>query len=92
MKIEIWSDVACPFCYIGRERLFKVMDELQMRDDIKISWKSFILDPTLTDRVDGDIYETLAEKKGMTAAAVTQMIDQVDAMAKGKGSVPISVR
>ena len=47
MKIEIWSDVACPFCYIGKRRLEQALDGFEYQSDVEIEWKSFQLNPEL---------------------------------------------
>lgn len=45
MKIEIWSDVMCPFCYIGKRHLEKAMALLPFKNEIEIEWKSYQLNP-----------------------------------------------
>lgn len=47
MKVEIWSDVMCPFCYIGKNNFEKALEKLPFKDEIEVEWKSFQLDPTL---------------------------------------------
>lgn len=50
MKIEIWSDIICPFCYIGKRKLEQAMENLPYKNEIEIEWKSFQLSPdTITD-------------------------------------------
>ena len=46
MKIEIWSDVVCPFCYIGKRNFEKSLEDFKHQKDIEIEWKSFQLDPS----------------------------------------------
>lgn len=66
MKIEIWSDVVCPFCYMGKRRLELAMEQFREKEDVEILWHSFQLDPGAR-YVDGqDIYDHLAEKYGHT--------------------------
>lgn len=73
MKIEVWSDFVCPFCYIGKRRLENAMKEFSHRDAITVEYKSYQLDPT-AEYVPGEsFYETFSNKKGMP-------IDQVKAM------------
>lgn len=48
MKIEIWSDIACPYCYIGKRKLEKALEQFPHRDDIELVWHSYELDPDLT--------------------------------------------
>lgn len=48
MKIEIWSDIACPYCYIGKRKLEKALEQFPHRDDVELVWHSYELDPELT--------------------------------------------
>ncbi len=64
MKIEIWSDVVWPFCYIGKRRLEAALDQFQGKDDVEILWHSFQLDPSAKREEGKDIYDHLAEKYG----------------------------
>lgn len=85
MKVEIWSDVACPFCYIGKRRLEEALSSYAHADEVEIEWKSFQLNPELkTNGVQG-IHEYLAEAKGWTVAYARQMGEQVMAMAEEVG-------
>lgn len=64
MKIEIWSDVMCPFCYIGKKHFESALEQIDFGDDIEVEWKSFQLDPTLP--MDGETTTTrdyLLQKK-----------------------------
>jgi protein disulfide-isomerase len=85
MKIEIWSDVACPFCYIGQEHLNKALSSFPERQNIEIEWKSFILDPTLPENTEKNLYEMLSEQKGMPLTQVMEMTRQVKNMAANAG-------
>ncbi len=64
MNIEVWSDVACPFCYIGKRHLEKAIEQLGMQKEVSITWKSFQLDPSAALTTDKSIYELLATKYG----------------------------
>lgn len=64
MKIEIWSDVVCPFCYMGKRRLEMAMEQFPGKDEIEILWHSFQLDPSAKREEGKDIYDHLAEKYG----------------------------
>lgn len=64
MKIEIWSDVMCPFCYLGKRRLEKALHDSGLEAEAEITWKSFQLNPDM-ENVPGKTIETyLAEVKG----------------------------
>jgi predicted DsbA family dithiol-disulfide isomerase len=62
MKIEIYSDYVCPFCYIGERKLEKAIEQLDMKDEIELIFKSFELDPNALKQYDGSIYEKMAKK------------------------------
>jgi predicted DsbA family dithiol-disulfide isomerase len=64
MKVEIWSDVMCPFCYIGKRRFEDALAHFAHKDKVEIEWKSFQLNPGLVTDPEIKIDEYLAEKKG----------------------------
>ena len=66
MKIEIWSDVMCPFCYIGKRRFENALDQLPFKGDIEIEWKAFQLDPGIESEPGKNIHQYLAERKGFS--------------------------
>ncbi|MBB6637663.1 DsbA family oxidoreductase [Cohnella thailandensis] len=66
MKVEVWSDFACPFCYIGKRRLEGALEQFAHRDDIEVEFRSFELDPNAKRDVDYNVNEMLARKYGMT--------------------------
>ena len=82
MKIEIWSDVVCPWCYIGKRRLEHALDEFEHADEVEIIWRSFQLNP---DAPRGEAIPTrqyLATRFGPQAG---QMAERVAAVAKEEG-------
>ncbi|KMK74617.1 DsbA family oxidoreductase [Alkalihalobacillus pseudalcaliphilus] len=81
MKVEIWSDIACPFCYIGKRRFENALEQFEGKEDVEIIYKSFILDPTAPKDSKQSMNEMLVEKKGMALAQVEQMQKQVTAQA-----------
>lgn len=85
MKIEIWSDVACPFCYIGKAHLDEALSSFAEAGEIEVVWKSYQLDPTLPYVAETDLYASLSEKKGMSPEQVRQMTTQVKQMAQKAG-------
>lgn len=85
MKIEIWSDIACPWCYIGKRRFETALEGFAHKDDVDVEWRSFQLDPTLPDQYDGTETEYLSQAKGMPADQVRQMFDHVTQQAAGEG-------
>ena len=60
MKVEIWSDVMCPFCYIGKRRFEKSLENSPLKDTIEIEWKSFQLNPDMQTDTSISINEYLA--------------------------------
>ncbi|MBS5958379.1 MAG: DsbA family protein [Clostridiales bacterium] len=62
MKIEIWSDIACPFCYIGKQRLEIALERFEHKEDVKISFRSFQLDPYAKKNTGMDIRKRYIKK------------------------------
>lgn len=85
MKIEIWSDVMCPFCYIGKRRFEKVLNAFPNKDQIVVEWKSFLLNPQIETQPGKNINQYLAEAKGMSIEEARSLNDQVTAMAAEEG-------
>ena len=85
MKIEIWSDVMCPFCYIGKRHIEKAVEQSQLNDQVKIEWKSFQLNPGMKTDPSKNINQYLADIKGITVDQAEQMNARVTAMAKEAG-------
>lgn len=85
MKVEIWSDVMCPFCYIGKRKFEKALEQFPQKDRIEIEWKSFQLNPGMTTNPGKNINQYLAEEKGWTLEYAEQMTDHVSAVAAEVG-------
>jgi predicted DsbA family dithiol-disulfide isomerase len=85
MQIEIWSDVVCPWCYIGKRRLEKALDSFEHADDVEIVWRSFELDPSAPKEPVETVAEALGRKYGGGPEAGTQMVDRVEAVAAEEG-------
>lgn len=66
MTIEIWSDVVCPFCYIGKREFENALARFEHRDKVEVVWKSFELDPDAPERSEHDMYGMLVSKYGGT--------------------------
>ncbi|KAF2327199.1 DsbA family oxidoreductase [Flavobacterium daemonense] len=84
MKIEIWSDIMCPFCYIGKRQLETALKQFP-EDNFEIEWKSFQLDPSITPQSGKDVYTFLAERKGMSLEQSKEMHKGVAERAKSVG-------
>ncbi|MBD2756501.1 DsbA family oxidoreductase [Spirosoma validum] len=85
MQVEIWSDVMCPFCYIGKRKFENALAQFSDRDEIDIVWKSFQLDPNQPTVPNKTVQQYLAERKGMSVQQAQQMTDHVTNVAKQAG-------
>lgn len=85
MKVEIWSDLMCPFCYIGKRRFEQALQQFKYADKIEVEWKSFQLNPDMETDPDQNINEYLAETKGWSLEQARQMNQRVTEMAKEVG-------
>lgn len=85
MKVEIWSDVMCPFCYIGKRKFEDALSKFENKDQIEVVWKSFELNPSLVTNPDKNLTEYLAESKGWSLDQTRQIQSQVLDMAKEVG-------
>ncbi len=85
MKVEIWSDIMCPFCYIGKRQFENALQQFPGKEGIEVVWKSFQLNPDMKTEPGKNINEYLAEKKGWTLDYAKQMNDHVTRLAKEVG-------
>lgn len=73
MKIEIWSDFVCPFCYIGKRRLEEALEQFPHKDAVEVIYRSYELDPDTPKDLDITVNEMLAKKYGMTLEKAKEM-------------------
>lgn len=85
MKIEIWSDVMCPFCYIGKRNLESALEQFHGKNQIEILWKSYQLDAEMPQVAEESYVEYLVQRKRMPVDEVNQMLANVTASAKEVG-------
>lgn len=85
MKIEIWSDIACPWCYIGKRRFEAALEGFAHKDDVEVRWRSYQLDSSLPAHYEGTELQYLSERKGLPAERVAGMFGQVAEQAAGVG-------
>ncbi|MEU4271661.1 DsbA family oxidoreductase [Streptomyces sp. NPDC026092] len=85
MRVEIWSDIACPWCYIGKARFEKGLAAFAHRDDIEIVHRSFELNPNLPKGVTAPVVDTLAKKYGRTLDEARAMEEHVASNAHSEG-------
>ena len=85
MKVEIWSDVVCPWCYIGKRRFEQALAGFAHAADVEVVWRAFELDPSAPAERHGEYAVRLAEKYGTGMAAAEQMIDTMTQAAAAEG-------
>ena len=85
MEVEIWSDIACPWCYIGKRRFEAALAEFEHRDEVRVTWRSFELDPAAPPEREGERAARLAEKYGMSVEQAREMERQMTETAAGEG-------
>jgi len=85
VDVEIWSDIACPWCYIGKRRFEAALARFEPRDDVRVTWRSFELDPSAPPEREGDRAERLAAKYGMTVERAREIERHLISEAAGEG-------
>ena len=83
MRVDIWSDVVCPFCYIGKKRLEAAAQQAGL--ELEVHWHSYELDPDAPIRQEVSNSERLAQKYGRTIAEVEEMQRNIATMAAEEG-------
>jgi predicted DsbA family dithiol-disulfide isomerase len=85
MELEIWSDIACPWCYIGKRRLEAALENFEHTDDVTITWRSFELDPNAPAERPGELAGHLASKYRMAIEQARQSQEAITATAASEG-------
>ena len=85
MKIEVWSDYVCPFCYIGKRRLEEALKQTGLGEKAEVVFKAFELDPQSPATSDETMQEVLAKKFGKSIDEAKEMTDNVEVQAKTVG-------
>lgn len=85
MKIKIWSDVRCPFCYIGKRKFEKALEEFPHKEKVKVDWYSFQLDPALETQPEKNTLDYFIEAKGLGREQAKKMLVHATQMAKEVG-------
>lgn len=85
MKVEIWSDIACPWCYIGKTRFEKALAAYEHAGEVEVVWRSFELQPAAPRQASGSTAEHLMEKYGRSRAQVLEMMERVSEVAASEG-------
>lgn len=77
MKVDIWSDIRCPFCYVGKKNFEKGLENFPEKSKIEITWHSFQLNPELVTELDKNSLENFSERKGVSIAQAKEMYSHV---------------
>ena len=85
MLIEIWSDIMCPFCYIGKQHFDKALNSVSFKNEIEVQYKSYQLDPNYHNEAGDTTYSYLSRSKGMPMEQVKEMTGNVEQMGKNAG-------
>ena len=85
MKIEIWSDIACPWCYVGKRRFERALQQFEHAGDVEVMWRSFELDPHAPRTHAESQDELLAKKYGMPVDKARAMNERMTAEARKEG-------
>ena len=87
MRVEIWSDVVCPWCYVGKRNFEAALARFEHRDHVEVIWRAFELDPSAPAERQADYPTHLARKYGMSVAQAQKMIDTMTATGAKAGVV-----
>ncbi|GAA0189191.1 protein disulfide isomerase FrnE [Cytobacillus oceanisediminis] len=86
VDVQIWSDVACPWCYVGKRRFEQAVERFRAEGgDVSVTYRSFELSPETPVDFEGDEVDFLARHKGMQRAQVVAMLDQMTVVAADEG-------
>jgi predicted DsbA family dithiol-disulfide isomerase len=85
LAVEIWSDVVCPWCYIGKRRFENALARFEHRDEVEVRFRSFELDPSAPKALEAPAAERLADKYGISVEEAEASHAQLTAMAAAEG-------
>lgn len=85
LTLTIWSDFACPYCYIGETRLEKAIEDLNLKDDVVIEYRAFELDPEAPKEVTSTTPERFAKKYHLTLKGAEEQIEQISSLGRELG-------
>ena len=85
MNVEIWSDIACPWCAVGKRRFEGALADFEHADDVTVTFRSFQLDPDAPRRARGSTAENLAKKYGTSLEQAQAMNQRMTETAAGTG-------
>jgi predicted DsbA family dithiol-disulfide isomerase len=73
MKVEIWSDIACPYCYLGKRKFENALNKFENKEEVEVIWHSFQLDPSISFEADRTMIQYLVDYKGYDPEDVKEM-------------------
>jgi predicted DsbA family dithiol-disulfide isomerase len=85
LSVDVWSDVVCPWCYIGKRRLESALAKFSHRDDVELVWRAFELDPSAPKIAVGDHAERIAKKYGRSREQIAEMTRNITSLAAVEG-------
>ena len=85
MKVEIWSDVVCPWCYVGKRNFEAALAAFEHRDEIEVVWRSYELDPNAPAEREGTYADRIARKYGLDPGAARARLASMTSTAAGVG-------
>ncbi len=85
IEVDIWSDIVCPFCYIGKRHFEQALEQAGLSDSVEVTWHSFELDPSAETKPGASIYEELGRRKGWSPEQSREIHNQVTEKAKEAG-------
>lgn len=85
LRVDIWSDIACPWCYVGKRRFEAALSDFPYRNRVEVVWHSFELDPSVPAQPGQSMQEILARKYGRSETQAQEMLDSMTRTAAGEG-------
>lgn len=85
ITLTVWSDFACPYCYIGETRLEKAIEELGVKDEVRIDYRAFELDPTASKEVISSTPERFAKKYRLSLEGAKEQIEEISSLGRELG-------
>lgn len=85
MKVDIWSDIRCPFCYVGKKNFEKALEQFPDKENIEVMWHSFQLEPDLKTQPEKSPLEHFSERKGIPLSQAKEMYEHVYKAGKDVG-------
>lgn len=85
MTVDIWSDIRCPFCYIGKRKFEQALQQFKNKENVEVIWHSFQLDPDLKTQPEVDVIDYFTKAKGISREQADQMFNRAKEMAAETG-------